>query len=74
MTINISLPEEQSNLRPRISVIGVGGAGKAVASYFISEMSKRKNLIITGRFKSSNKFSKILKILKIYLKIFKKIW
>ena len=27
MTINISLPEEQSNLRPRISVIGVGGAG-----------------------------------------------
>ena len=42
----------------KIILIGVGGAGKAVASYFISEMSKRKNLIITGRFKSSNKFSK----------------
>ena len=27
MTINISLPEERSVLRPRISVIGVGGAG-----------------------------------------------
>ena len=27
MTINISLPEGQSNLRPRITVVGVGGAG-----------------------------------------------
>ena len=42
----------------KIILIGAGGAGKAVASYFISEMSKRKNLIITGRSKSSKKFSK----------------
>ena len=27
MTINISLPEGQSNLRPKITVVGVGGAG-----------------------------------------------
>ena len=27
MTINISLPEGHPNLRPRITVIGVGGAG-----------------------------------------------
>ena len=27
MTINISLPQEKTNLRPRITVIGVGGAG-----------------------------------------------
>lgn len=42
----------------RILLIGPGGAGKAVASYFISEMSKRKNLAIVGRSKSSKKFSK----------------
>ena len=27
MTINISLPEGQTNLRPKITVVGVGGAG-----------------------------------------------
>ena len=42
----------------KIILIGAGGAGKAVASYFISEISKRKDLVITGRSKSSEKFSK----------------
>ena len=27
MTINISLPEGQADLRPKITVVGVGGAG-----------------------------------------------
>jgi shikimate dehydrogenase len=42
----------------KIILIGAGGAGKAVASYFVSEISRRKNLVITGRSKSSEKYSK----------------
>ena len=42
----------------KILLIGPGGAGKAVASYFIGEMLKKSNLTITGRSKLSKKFSK----------------
>ena len=36
MTINISLPEGQKNLRPRITVVGVGGAGGNAVNNMIS--------------------------------------
>jgi len=42
----------------KIILIGAGGAGKAVSSYFVREMSKKKNLTIVGRSKLSKKFSK----------------
>ena len=42
----------------KIILIGPGGAGKAVSSYFISEMLKKSNLTIVGRSKLSEKFSK----------------
>ena len=42
----------------KIILIGPGGAGKAVSSYFIAEMLKKSNLTIVGRSKLSKKFSK----------------
>ncbi len=42
----------------KIVLIGAGGAGKAVSSYFIAEMLKKSNLTIVGRSKLSEKFSK----------------
>ena len=36
MTINISLPEGQKNLWPRITVVGVGGAGGNAVNNMIS--------------------------------------
>ncbi len=42
----------------KIILIGPGGAGKAVSSYFIAEMLKKNNLTIVGRSKLSEKFSK----------------
>ena len=42
----------------KIVLIGAGGAGKAVSSYFITEMAKKSNLTIVGRSKFSEKFSK----------------
>ena len=44
-----------------ILLIGVGGAGKAVASYFAFEIGKKKNLTIVGRSHSSKKFAKKIK-------------
>ena len=41
-----------------ILLLGPGGAGKAVASYFSNALRKDKNLIITGRSLNSKKFSK----------------
>ena len=42
----------------KILLIGSGGAGKAVSSYFIGELSKKYNLTIIGRSKISKKFSR----------------
>ena len=41
-----------------ILLLGPGGAGKAVASYFSNAIRKDKNIIIAGRSLNSKKFSK----------------
>jgi shikimate dehydrogenase len=45
----------------KILLMGVGGAGKAVASYFSSEIGKKNNLTILGRSKNSKAFSQKIK-------------
>lgn len=45
----------------RILLLGPGGAGKAVASYFSQAIKNKKSLIIAGRSLNSKKFSKKLK-------------
>ena len=36
MTINLSLPQKESEIKPRITVIGVGGAGGNAVNNMIS--------------------------------------
>ena len=47
MTLNISIPENIENFQPKISVIGVGGAGCNAVNTMVLEMSSDVRL---GRF------------------------
>ncbi|MBI29264.1 MAG: Cell division protein FtsZ [Alphaproteobacteria bacterium MarineAlpha5_Bin11] len=48
MTINISLPEEGSNLRPRLTVIGVGGAGGNAVNNMINSNLEGVDFLVTN--------------------------
>ena len=48
MTINISLPEEQKNLRPRITVVGVGGAGGNAVNNMIHSNLEGVDFLVTN--------------------------
>ena len=45
----------------KVLIMGPGGAGKAVISYFLKSMKSSKNLYVTGRSEESIKFAKNLK-------------
>jgi len=49
----------------KILLLGPGGAGKAVATYFSKELNKKSNLFIAGRSKNAKKFS--IKIKSIWI-------
>ena len=48
MTINIALPNGQTNLRPRITVIGVGGAGGNAVNNMINSNLEGVDFLVTN--------------------------
>jgi len=57
----------------KILLIGVGGAGKAVAAYFSGELKRKNNLTISGRSNNSMTFAKKIKAKWIHYKKLKKL-
>ena len=48
MTINLSLPQKESEIKPRITVIGVGGAGGNAVNNMISAALEGVEFIVAN--------------------------
>ena len=59
--------------KKKILLLGPGGAGKAVASYFSNEIINKRNLVIAGRTEISKNFSKQIRAQWINFKKLKKV-
>ena len=48
MTINLTVPETQNHLKPRITVIGVGGAGGNAVNNMISSQLEGVEFVVAN--------------------------